>query len=162
MNSLTLTLLLTKLSLQKVKMPLLCMSCVCAFMKANDIMEADIPTSKHLSWWGRLQHFLIKTNMLALASRLQKTSSRRLGQDQFIRLGHTSSRRLQDVLQKRYQDVFKTSSRRLQDISKTSSRHVQDVLQRYLQDVFKGYHQVKQFFLTVFEKYSTRFWDVLF
>ena len=27
-----------------------------------------------------------------------KTPSRRLGQDQYIRLGHTSSRRLEDVL----------------------------------------------------------------
>ena len=58
-----------------------------------------------------------------------KTSSRRLGQDQYIRLGYTSSRRLQDV--------FKTSSRRL---AKTSSRHLQDVL--------KMYHQVKLFLLT--------------
>ena len=67
--------------------------------------------------------------------RLQKTSSRRLDQDQYIRLGHTSSRRLQDVfktssrrlqdvLQKRLQDIFKTSSRRL---AKISSRPVQDV-----------------------------------
>ena len=59
---------------------------------------------------------------------------RRLHQDQHIRLGHTSSRRLQDV--------FKTSSRRL---AKTSSRHLQDVLQGCLQDVLKTYHQVKLF-----------------
>ena len=68
--------------------------------------------------WRRLsssssEDVLIKTNMFALALRLQKTSSRRLGQDQYIRLGYTSSRRLQDVLQKRLQDIFKTSSRRL-------------------------------------------------
>ena len=37
-----------------------------------------------------------------------KTSSRRLDQDQYIRLGHTSSRNLQDVLQRYFQDVFKT------------------------------------------------------
>ena len=37
-----------------------------------------------------------------------KTPSRRLGQYQYICLGHTSSRRLQDVLQKRLQDIFKT------------------------------------------------------
>ena len=49
-----------------------------------------------------------------------------LDQDQYIRLGHTSSRRLQVVF-------------------KTSSRHLQDVLQRCLQDVFKTYHQVKLF-----------------
>ena len=65
-----------------------------------------------------LQDVLIKTNMFALALRLQKTSSRRLGQDQYIRLGHMSS------------------------------RHLQDILQRYLQDVFKAYHQVKLFLLT--------------
>ena len=87
----------------------------------------------------RLQDFLIKTNMFALALRLQDVF---LGQDQYIHLGYTSSRRLQDV--------FKTSSRRL---AKTSSRHLQDVLQRYLQDVFKTYHQVKLFLLT-------RLWEV--
>ena len=91
---------------------------------------------------------LIKTDMFPLALRLQKTSSRRLGQEQYIRLGHMSSRRLQDV--------FKTSSRRLQDVFKTfwsrpiysswpyvfktSSRRIQDVFKtssRCLQDVFK-------------------------
>ena len=74
---------------------------------------------------------------------------RRLDQDQYIRLGHTSSRRLQNV--------FKTSSRRLQDVLKTSSRH--------LQDVFKTYYQVKVFLVTrfqdIFETYSKCFWDVL-
>ena len=109
-------------------------------------------------WSRRLQDVFIKTN--ALLIRLQKTSSRRLHQDQHIRLGHTSSRRLQDV--------FKTSSRRLQDVFKTSSRRLQDVLKtssRYLQDVFKTYYQVKLFLVTqfqdVFETYSKRFWPVL-
>ena len=62
-------------------------------------------------------------------------------------------RRLQDVLIKtnifvlsiRLQDVFKTFSRRLQDVFKTScqdvfktfSRRLQDVLQKRLQDIFK-------------------------
>ena len=53
--------------------------------------------------------------------RLQKTSSRRLDQDEYVCLSLTSSRRLQDVLVKtnifvlaiRLQDVFKTSSRRI-------------------------------------------------
>ena len=84
-----------------------------------------------------LQDVLIKTNIFTLLILLQKTSSRRLDQDQYIRLGHMSSRRL-----------AKTSSRHLQDVFKTSSRHLQDVLQRYLQDVFKAYHQVKLFLLT--------------
>ena len=96
-----------------------------------------------------------------------KMSSRRLGQDQYIRLGYTpsrrlqdvfktSSRRLQDVLPRRSQDifktsckkVFKTSSRRLQEVLKTSSKRLQDVLQKGLQDGFKMYHQVKLFLLT--------------
>ena len=106
-----------------------------------------------------LEDVFIKTNIFALALRLQKTSSRRLGQDQYIRLGHTSSRRfsrclaktssrhLQDVLQKR-QDIFMTSSRRFEDVFNMSSKHLQDVLQRYLQDVLKTYHQVKLFLLT--------------
>ena len=65
-----------------------------------------------------------------------KTSSRRLSQDQYIRLGHMSSRRLQDVF-------------------KTFSRHFQDVLQKRLEDISKTsykdafqtlmYHQVKLF-----------------
>ena len=76
-----------------------------------------------------------------------KTSSRRLGQDQYIRLSYTSSRclqdvfktsskHLQDVLPRRLQDVFKTSSRCL---AKTSSRHLQDVFKTFwrLQDIFK-------------------------
>ena len=111
----------------------------------------------------RLQDVLMKTNIFLLIIRLQKTSSRRLGQDQYIRLGYTSSRRLQDVFKtssrrlaktssRHLQDVFKTSSKRLQDVLKnvfkTSSRRLQDVLQRYLQDVFKTYHQVKLFLLT--------------
>ena len=56
-------------------------------------------------------------------------------------------------------------SKRLQDIFKTSSRHLQDVLQKCLQDVFRTYYQVKMFFVTQFqdvlETYSKRFLDVL-
>ena len=92
--------------------------------------------------------------------RLQKTSSRRL-QDVLIKTNiFVLVICLQDVLQKRLQDIFKTSSRRFQDVYKTSSRRLekrlqdifktfwrrlQDVLQRYLKDVFKAYHQVKLF-----------------
>ena len=101
--------------------------------------------TKYLSWWRRLrlqktfsrrlQNVLIKTNIFALVIRLQKTSSRRLDQDQYIRLGYTSSRRLQDV--------FKTSSRhlqdflqkRLKDVFKTSSRHLAKISSRCFQDV---------------------------
>ena len=146
-------------------------------------LDAIKRPSKHSSW-RRLsssssEDVLIKTNMFALALHLQKTSSRRLGQDQYIRLGYTSSRRLQDVfktssrrlqdvLPRCLQDVFKTSSRRL---AKTSSRHLQDVLQKRLQDIFKTssrrfekrlqdffktYHQVKLFLLTcLWEAFNT-------
>ena len=57
----------------------------------------------------------------------------------------TSSRCLQDILQKRLQDIFKTSSRHLQNLCKISSRH--------LQDLFKTYHPVKLFLLTRFQNY---------
>ena len=78
--------------------------------------EAVLKTSFVFVFRRRLPDVLIKTNMFALALRLQKTSSRCLGQDPYIHLGHTSSRRLQHV--------FKTSSRRL---AKISSRRFQGV-----------------------------------
>ena len=71
-----------------------------------------------------LQDVLIKTNIFTLLILLQKTSSRRLDQDQYIRLGHMSSRRLQDVLKMSCQELFKTSSRCFEE----SSRHFQEVL----------------------------------
>ena len=55
----------------------------------------------------------------------------------------TSSRRFQDVFKtssRRFEDLFKTSSKRLQDLFKASSRRLQDVLKtssRCLQDIFK-------------------------
>ena len=68
----------------------------------------------------------------------------------------------------RLQDVFKTYSRRPQDILKKSSRCFENVFKtssRHLQDVLKKYYQVKVFLVTqfqdVFETYSKRFWDVL-
>ena len=104
----------------------------------------------------RLQDVFIKTNIFVLALRLQKTSSRCLGQGQYIRPGHTSSRRLQNVFQtscqgifkrfsrpfqnvfqKRYQDIFKTSWRRFEDVFKTSSRRLANTSSRCLQDIFK-------------------------
>ena len=86
--------------------------------------------------------------MLTSALRLQKTSLRRLGQDQYIRLGYTSSRGLQDVFKtslKRLQDVL---SRLLQDVFKASSRRLAKRSSSHLQDVFKTYHQGKLFLLT--------------
>ena len=91
--------------------------------------------SKRMFSWRRLEDLLIKTNIFALVTRLQKTSSRRFDQDQYIRFGHTPSRclqnvfktfsrRLQDVLQNRLQEILKTFPRRLQDIFKTSCQDV--------------------------------------
>ena len=113
-----------------------------------------------------LEDVLIKTNIFTLLIRLQKTPSRRLDQDQYIRLGHTfsrntegvfltSSRLLPDILPRRLQDVFKTFSRRFQDIFKTPSRHLQDVLLRPIQDVLQKRLQ------DIFKTFWKRFQDVL-
>ena len=88
----------------------------------------------------RLQDVLIKKNIFALVIRLQKTSLRRLSQDQYSHPGHTSSRRLQGVFRMFCQDfvktscknVFKTSSRCLQDVLKTSSRRLAKTSSRRL------------------------------
>ena len=67
-----------------------------------------------------------------------KTSSRRLGQGQYICLGHMSLRCLQDVFNtfsRRPQDIFKTFWRRLQDIFKTSSRRPAKISSRHFQGV---------------------------
>ena len=109
--------------------------------------------------WRHLQDVLIKTNMFALALRLQKTSSEDVFKTSWSRpiyfswpyVFKTSSRRFEDVFKtssRPLQGVFKASSRRFEDVFKMSSRHLQDVLQRYLQDVFKAYHQVNLFYLT--------------
>ena len=100
-----------------------------------------------------------------LRLRLQKTSSRRLVQDEYAHLSLTSSEdvlvkrnifvlaiRLQDVLQK----LFKTSSRRLQDVLKTLSRHLQDVLPRCLKKIFSRRFQDVSSSLTVLVNTSSR------
>ena len=91
---------------------------------------------------------------------LMKTSSvfvfrRHLDQGQYIRLGLTSSRRLQDVFKMSCKDVsqdifktssntscrniFNTSSRCLQGVFKTSSRRLQDIFKTSCEDVFKTF-----------------------
>ena len=99
--------------------------------------EEVLKTSFAFVFRRRLQDVLIKTNIFTILIRLQKTSSRRLDQDQYIRLGHMSSRRLQDVFKtssKHLQDVLE---KRLQDIFKTSSRRLANTSSRRLQDIFK-------------------------
>ena len=63
----------------------------------------------------RLQDVLVKTNIFILAIHLQDFK--------------TFSRRLQDVFKTSCKKVFKTSSRRLQDVLKTSSKRLQDIFE---------------------------------
>ena len=98
--------------------------------------------SKHSSWWRRLedvfhlrlqktswrslQDVLIKTNIFTLVIRLQKASWSRPIYSSWPYVFKTSSRR--------FQDVFKTYSRRL---AITSSRHFEDVFKKSCKNVFK-------------------------
>ena len=63
-----------------------------------------------------------------------KTFSRRLGQDQYIRLVHTSSRRLQDVFKTSGYNILKTFSRRFQDFLKMSRKYVLKTSSRRFED----------------------------
>ena len=91
---------------------------------------------------------LIKTNIFALALGLQKTPSRRL-QDVLVKTNIF-------VLAIRLQDVFKTFSRRLQDVLQKGLQDVFNTSSRHPQDVFKTYHQVKLFLLTpLWEAFNT-------
>ena len=96
---------------------------------------------------------VFKTNIFSLVIRLQKMSSRRHDQDEYICLGHMSSKRLpktsrrlqgmfktswgclQNVFKMSCKDVFKTSSRRFQDVSLSCTVLV-DASSRCLWDVF--------------------------
>ena len=107
----------------------------------------------------RLQDVLIKTNIFVLFIRLQdvfKTSSRSLAKTSSRHLQDVFK-----TFPRRLQDIFKTPSTRFEEVFKTSSRHLQDVLQRCFQDGFKTYDQVMLFLLTnfqvVFKTYSQCF-----
>ena len=50
-----------------------------------------------------------------------------------------SSKRLQDILQKCLQDIFKTSLRRFQDIFNMSPRRLAKMYSRHPQDAFKTF-----------------------
>ena len=94
--------------------------------------------SKHSSWWRRHEG--------DYCLHLQKTSLRCLDQDEYNRLRHTSSRR--------FQDVFKTSSRHPLDILQ---KRLQNVFKTSCKDVFKTYSRRFQY---VFTMSSISFWDV--
>ena len=104
-----------------------------------------------------------------------KTYSRRLDQDEYIRIGDPSLSRLQDVFKTCCKNVFKTSWRHVQDVltsrledmfktswqvalktssrrlGKSSWRRLQNVFKTSWNDVFKTYHQVS--IQLVFETY---------
>ena len=116
------------------------------------VLHLNLFPSKHWSSWRRLR--LQKTSSRRLhqdryihithtsSENVLKTSWRRLDQGKYILLGHTSSKRLQDVFKTSCKNVFKTSTRHLEDVLKMSWKHfcktfLQDALLRRFQDVFK-------------------------
>ena len=94
--------------------------------------EEVLKTSFVLVFRRRLQDASVKMNIFALVIRLQDVLVKT---NIFVFAKHlqdvfkTFSRRFQDVLPKRLQGIFNTSLRRLANMS---SRHLQDVLRRYL------------------------------
>ena len=108
-------------------------------MKEKKVLRASqqtfvlMKTSFVFVFRRRLQDVLIKTNMFALALRLQdvfKTSWSRPIYLSWPYVFKTFSRRLQDIFKtssRSLQGVFNTSSRRFEDVFKMSSRHFQDV-----------------------------------
>ena len=73
----------------------------------------------------------------------------------YLRLGHTPSRRFQEVLKTSCQEVFKIFSRRLQDIFQTrlqdivkkSSRRLTKASSRDFEDIFKKSCKAQQIFV---------------
>ena len=112
------------------------------------VFNVKITPSTHSSWWRRL--------LFSSSEDVFNTSSRCLDQDEYIRLVHTSSRRLQDVLPRRFydvlqkylQDIFEISSRRLYYVLQSYLQGIFETFSRHLQDVFKRYYLVKHFFNT--------------
>ena len=104
--------------------------------------------SKHSSWWRCLedvlkmsfvffflQYVFIKTNIFTPVMRLLKRSSRRL-QDVLIKTNIF-------VLAVRLQDIFKTSSRHFEDVSRYS-RGLQDIFRTSCQDIFRDVLQKRR------------------
>ena len=96
-----------------------------------------LKTSFILVFKRRLQDVLIKTNIFALLIRLQKTSWSRPIYSSWSYVFKTCSRRFQDVFKTSCQDDFKTSSRHFEDVFKTFSRRLQDILLRRFEVIFK-------------------------
>ena len=76
--------------------------------------------SKHSSWWRCLEDVLKTSFVFVFRRRLQKTSWSR-------------------PIYSSWSCVFKNSSRRFEDVFKTSSRHLAKTSSKCLQDVFKTF-----------------------
>ena len=138
------------------------------YIYAKCCFQKQLP-SKQLLWWRRVEDVLKTSFVFAFRRRLQdvfKTPwSRQMSstsyQDEYTRLGHKSSirlqgslrclvgvfkssckhvlemfsRRYQDVFQRRFHVVFNTSSRRTTEgktgLVNTSSRHLQDIFKKF-------------------------------
>ena len=137
-----------------------CPAAIWKTLVPNMYLNLTYHSNKHSSWWSRLEDFF--------HLRLQKTSSRRLGQEECIRLTHTSSDEVFKTSSSRpiyssWSYVFKTScenvlkaiSRRFQHIFKTSSRHLQNFFKTSCKNVFKTTSRL------LAKMSSRRFQDVL-
>ena len=137
---------------------------ICTNYPVNIRFDEDVlKTSFVFVFRRRLQDVLIKTNMFALALRLQKTSWSRPIYSSWPYVFKASSRRFQNVLQKRLQDIFKTSRRRFcsDDVFKTSSRLLAKISSRRLQNVFKtSVKMSSRHFQDVFKTFSIHLQDV--
>ena len=96
----------------------------------------------------RLQNVLVKTIMFALVILFRKCL-----QDYLTNI-FVLIMRLQDILQKHLQDIFKTSWRHFEDVFKMSCKDVFKTRSRRFQDVFKMYHYLKLFLLPPFHTSS--------
>ena len=119
---------------------------------ANICLDEDVlKTSLVFVFRRRLQDVLKTSWSRRIYSPYSHVFRRGLHQDQHICLGHTSSRRLQDVFNtssrllqdalktfsRRPQDIFKTSSRCFENVFKTSSRHFENVFKTFSRRIIK-------------------------
>ena len=115
------------------------MKWVCNWLMKLQCFSLMDNTPASLSWWRRIED--------VFRLRLKKTSLRRL-QDVLVKNNiFALAMHLQDVFKTSCQNVFKTSSRRLQDVSKMSSRRLQEIFKTPCQDVFKTSSRSLQYIL---------------
>ena len=110
-------------------------------LPANICLDEDVLMSYSSLASQEVFKMFIKTNIFPLLLHYQKMTSRRLDQDQYICLGLQDVFRMscQDVLKTSTVNLFKTSSRRFQNVSKTSSRRLEDIFKMSWKDVFKTF-----------------------